>query len=124
MVMFEKHAIGKKSLTKDLIQLKRDFSELEVKLKTFEEHLNEFKNSDHLNNLLAELINDYNKLKELVSVAERINRGELYDHCTEIVDSFKTFKSDYRELVSVLSEEEPEVVFNISSSTSSYDMST
>ncbi|HAU0967118.1 TPA: hypothetical protein JBH79_08105, partial [Legionella pneumophila] len=56
MVMFEKHAIDKKSLTKDIARLKRDFSELEIKLNTFEEHLNEFKNSDHLNNLLAELI--------------------------------------------------------------------
>ncbi|QLZ70623.1 hypothetical protein FOLKNPGA_03437 [Legionella sp. PC1000] len=117
MVMFEKHAIDKKSLAKGIVRLKKDFSELEVKLKTFEEHLNDFKNSERLNDLLAELIDDYNKLQELVSVAERIDRGELYDHCTEIVDSFKTFKSDYRELVSVLSEEEPEVVSNMSSYT-------
>ncbi|AOW53198.1 hypothetical protein [Legionella pneumophila] len=117
MVMFEKHAIDKKSLTKDIARLKRDFSELEIKLNTFEEHLNEFKNSDHLNNLLAELINDYKKLKKLISGAERKNKKELYNNYTEIVDSFNIFKSDYRELISVLSEEEPEVVANMNSYT-------
>ncbi len=65
-----------------------------LRKKGYKTIINEYKNSEHLNNLLAELINYYNKLKELVSIAERINRGELYDHCTEIVDSFKTFKSD------------------------------
>ncbi|KTD68656.1 hypothetical protein Lste_1814 [Legionella steelei] len=124
MVIFENHAFDKKSLTKDIVQLKRDFRELEIKLKIFEENLNEFKNSEHLNNLLAELINDYNKLRKLISIAEKINKKELYNHCTKIVDFFKTFKSDYRELVSVLSEEEPEIVSNLNSYTSSYDMRT
>ncbi|BCA96372.1 hypothetical protein TUM19329_27330 [Legionella antarctica] len=119
MVIFENHVINKQSLSKDIVQLKNDFYQLKIKLTTFEECLNEFNNRERLNELLADLVTDtdYDKLKNLISAAGNINKNELYDYCTELVESFNIFKSDYRELVLVLSEEEPEVVSNMNSYT-------